>query len=398
MPHNGIQEILVVWGIPGLLLFVWLIVEMFLQVKTKHKIKFINLIPALLVLVYTMFGQLITAGQVLLSLVIVYISLYVKFDVVGEYIEDDDKPARKTIISRIFSYIKHPTKLLSLLNACGFAKLFSDKFCIKFLFHNRVGVWPNLDNPKTFNEKLNWLKLNDRNPIYTTKVDKVKVKDYVAERIGNKYVIPSIAVWDSVDDIDLSIFPDQFVLKCNHAGGVIVCKDKSTFDVENAKKTLRKTLKRDYFYLSRCWPYKNVERKVFAEQYIQNKRGDESELIVYKVFVFNGKSKLIQVIQGDKTAHETIDYFDTKWNLLDLKQNYPNSKVHLEKPKALEEMLKLSNILSDGVPFVRVDWYIANGHLKFSEFTYYSDSGFAKFQPNEWDEKLGAWIKLPIDK
>ena len=399
VPHNGIQELVVVWGIPGLVLFGWFMVEMFLQAKKHHKIRLINLLPLILVSVDVMFGQLIRSGTTLLALLMVYISLYVKFDTVGEYTYDDDKPAKRTVITKAIEYLKHPVKILTFLNSVGFGWLFSDKFAIKFTYYKRMGVLPNLDNPKTFNEKLNWLKLNLRSPDQTTKVDKVKVKELVANRIGEEYVIPLLATWDRAEDIDISSLPEQFVIKCNHAGGVFICKNKSEFNVDLIKKKVAKLLKKNYFYPSRCWPYKNVERKVFAEEFVKNNSSEENtDLIVYKVFVFNGRSKLIQVIQNDKTPNESIDYFNTNWDLLNIRQNYKNSEVHVEKPEVLDEMLKLSNKLSDKVPFVRVDWYIVDGKLKFSEFTYYSDSGFERFYPDEWDEKLGKLIKLPIDK
>ncbi len=398
VPHNGIQEIVVAWGIPGLILFGWFIVEMFLQAKKHHKIRLINLLPFIVLLFDISFGQLIRSGKSMLALLMVYISLYVKFDTVGEYTYDDDKPAKRTVITKAIEYLKHPVKILTFLNSVGFGWLFSDKFAIKFTYYKRMGVLPNLDNPNTFNEKLNWLKLNLRTPDQTTKVDKVKAKELVAERIGEEYVIPLLATWDRAEDIDISSLPERFVIKCNHAGGVFICKNKSEFNVDLIKKKVAKLMKCNYFYGSREWPYKNVERKIFAEEFVKNNSSEENtDLIVYKVFVFNGRSKLIQVIQNDKTPNESIDYFNTNWELLNIKQNYKNSEVHVEKPEVLDEMLKLSNKLSDKVPFVRVDWYIVDGKLKFSEFTYYSDSGFERFYPDEWDEKLGKLIKLPIN-
>ena len=275
-------------------------------------------------------------------------------------------------------------------------KLMSDKLYLKMLYRLNLGKKLDFENPNTFNEKLQWLKIYDRNPQYTQMVDKYEVKKYIENKIGAEHVIPTLGIWNSFDEIDFDLLPNQFVLKCTHCGGVYICKDKSTWNTKEIAKKINISLRKNYFWHVREWPYKNVLPRIIAEEYIANDEQEykDNSLIVYKVFCFGGEPYLLQVIQNDKRKDETIDYFDTEWNLLDLKQNFPNSKVHLEKPQQLSRMLELSRNLSQGMAFLRVDWYIKNETLLFSEFTFYSDAGMAKFEPADWDEKLGEMIDL----
>lgn len=266
---------------------------------------------------------------------------------------------------------------------------------LKYFYHFKK--LPNLRNPKTFNEKLQWLKLHDRKEIYTDMVDKYEAKRYIAKRLGEEYIVPTYGVWDKFDDINFDELPEQFVLKCTHdCGGLVICKDKSKLDLEAARLKINKCLKHNYFWECREWPYKNVKPRIMAEEYIENsdEKYKDKSLIVYKVFCFDGVPQIIQVILNDKQSDETIDYFDANWELLKLKQNFPNSEERIEKPDCLNEMLDLSSKLSKNVPFLRVDWYIVAGNLLFSEFTFYSDAGVAKFEPEEWDYKLGTLIDL----
>lgn len=299
-----------------------------------------------------------------------------------------------SLLKKIVKYIKNPENIIVYLNYYKLGHIFPDKFFLKCLYKARMGKKLNLKNPQTFNEKLQWLKLYDRKPIYTTLVDKYEVKKYIAEKIGEEYIIPTLGVWDKFEDIDFESLPEQFVLKCTHdSGGLVICKDKSKIDVEAAKAKITKSLKRNYFWHGREWPYKNVKPRIIAEQFISD--GEHDNLIVHKVFCFNGKPYMMQVIQNDKQENESIDYIDTDWNLLDLRQNFPNSNNPLPKPKNLDEMLELSTKLSSGKAFIRVDWYIVKGQLYFSEFTFYSDAGTAAFHPDEWDYKLGEMVKFP---
>lgn len=295
----------------------------------------------------------------------------------------------------IKNYLRDPLKygILS-LSLRGYLRWLPDKTYLKWNYWANTKKRLNLKNPKTFNEKLQWLKLYDRKPIYTTMVDKYEVKKYMAERIGEEYIIPTLGVWDSPEEIDFDSLPDQFVLKVTHdSGGLVICRDKSKLDIDAAKAKLARSLKRDYYKQSREWPYKDVPHRIIAEKYMQD--GDKMSLPVYKVFNFGGEPKLIQSIQNDKTAEETIDYFDCQWNVLKMRQNFPNSEIPLGKPENLEIMLELSGCLSKGFPFLRTDWYTINGKLYFSEFTFYSDAGMASFEPASWDQKLGEWLVLP---
>lgn len=276
-----------------------------------------------------------------------------------------------------------------------FVKMIPDKLFLKL--HYRISCRKKLDlkNPVGFNAKLQWLKLYFHRDIFTRMVDKYEVKSIVSDRIGEKYVIPTLGVWDKFEDIDWDMLPNQFVLKCTHdSGGLVICRDKSTLDIEAAKKKINKSLRRNYFYLGREWPYKNVPRRIIAEKYMENPQNEN--LDVYKVFTFSGEPRIIQTIQNDKTSSETIDYFDPQWNLLDMRQDYPNSEVPLKQPESLTKMLELARELSDGLPFVRIDFYEINGEVFFSEFTFYSDCGFARFTPSSWDNILGEWVILPV--
>ena len=277
----------------------------------------------------------------------------------------------------------------------GLGRLIPDKLWIQIKYFQWFKKLPNLKNPQTFNEKLNWLKLYDRRPEYTTMVDKYEAKKYVSDLVGSEYVIPTLGgPWNSFDEIDFDSLPEQFVLKTTHdCGGVVICKDKNTFDKNKAKVFLEKHLKNNYYLTCREWPYKNVKPRIFAEAYMKD--GENDFLPVYKIMCFSGVPKIIQTIQNDKQPNESIDYFDTEWNLLKLKQNFPNSENPLSKPEKLAEMLEIAKVLSKGKNFIRVDLYVINEEIAFSEHTFYSDAGLAKFHPEGWDEKLGNWIVLP---
>ena len=272
-------------------------------------------------------------------------------------------------------------------------RIFSDKVAIKIKYRLEMKRKLNLKNPKTFNEKLNWIKLYYRKPIMTTMADKYEVKKYVSDIIGPEYVIPSIAIYDKWDDIDFDSLKAPFVMKTTHSSGVIaVVKDKESFDYETTKKKFNKSLKQNYFYSCREWPYKNIKPRIIIEQFVKDDK--EDNLPVYKFFCFNGEPYLVQTIKNDKTSYETIDYFDMDWKFLKLKQNFENSEVPLSKPSNFEDMKELAAKLSKGFPFVRVDLYSVNGRIYFSEFTFFSDAGYHQFYPDEWDQILGEKIKL----
>ena len=290
--------------------------------------------------------------------------------------------------SSIVQVAKHPW-MSPLLRLC------SDKmyFRIKW-FARRMPYRLNLKNPQTFNEKLQWIKLYDRNPLYTTLVDKYRVKKYVEEIVGAEHVIPLLGAWDRVEDIEWDKLPNQFVLKVNHdCGGQVICKDKSKLDKEATIIKLNKAFSRNYYYEGREWPYKNVQPKVFAEAYMEDEYG---ELRDYKFFCFDGEVKAMFIATDRTKETETcFDFFDAEFNHLPFTQGHPNAKVQPAKPKGFEEMKTLAAKLSKGIPEVRVDFYDVNGQVYFGEFTFFHFGGMVQFRPLEWDYKFGSWISLP---
>ena len=273
-------------------------------------------------------------------------------------------------------------------------KIIPDSIWIQIKFLQHFGRICNLKQPETFNEKMQWLKLHDRKQVYSSMVDKYSVKEIVADKIGEKFVIPAVGgPWKTFDEIDFNQLPQQFVLKTTHdCGGVVICKDKSKLDTAAAERFLKRHLTIDYYMTTREWPYKNVVPKIFAEEFVEDK--GNAVLPVYKILCFEGRPQIIQTIQNDKTPYETVDYFDVNWNRLNMRQNYPNSPILLQKPEKLDEMLSIAEKLSEGMHFIRIDLYVINGEIKFSEFTFYSDAGLAQFEPADLDAKLGQLIKL----
>lgn len=271
----------------------------------------------------------------------------------------------------------------------------ADRLYLKILYRNRMHKLLNLDNPQTYNEKLQWLKLYDRNPLYTTLVDKYAVKLYVAEKIGAEHVIPTLGVWDRFEDIDFDALPEQFVLKCTHdSGGLVICRDKSEFDREKARNIMNHGLHRKYYLNTREWPYKNVKPRIIAEQYMEDESG--YELKDYKFFVFDGTMRAM-FIATDRTAKtETcFDFFDRDFKHLPFTNGHPNAAHALKKPENYEQMIALAEQLGKGLPQARIDLYNIRGEIYFGEITFFHWSGFKPFVPEEWDYTFGSWIKLP---
>ena len=275
-----------------------------------------------------------------------------------------------------------------------FARLLPDDVYLKWIFPARVGYPLDLKNPKTFNEKLQWLKLYDRRPIYTTMVDKYAVKKYVADIIGEEYIIPTLGVWDRPEDIEWDKLPNQFVLKCTHdSGGLVICHKKSDLDIESATRKLKNSLNTNFFLAAREWPYKDVPARIIAEQYMVDESG--YELKDYKFFCFDGKPQYVQV-DFDRFMEHKRNIYDMQWAFINLQIEYPNDPNRIiEKPLNFEKMKEIASVLSEGVPHVRVDLYNVNGHIYFGELTFFHGSGFEHFVPREWDKNLGALINLP---
>lgn len=269
-----------------------------------------------------------------------------------------------------------------------------NKMYIQCMFRLRVHRKLDLNNPQSFNEKLQWIKLYDHNPLYTILVDKYSVKSYVSNTIGNEYVIPLLGEWDRVENIDWNKLPNQFVIKCSHdCGGMVICKDKSKLNVEEAIEKLKLAFNKNYYYQSREWPYKNVKKKLFAEAYMEDEFG---ELRDYKWFCMDGVPKALFIAQGrQKETETTFDFYDADFNHLPFTNGHPNANEPIDKPKGFDKMKELAAKLSKGIPQVRVDFYDVNGHIYFGEFTFFHWGGMMPFVPEEWDYTFGSWIKLP---
>ena len=279
-------------------------------------------------------------------------------------------------------------------------RIIPDTPYVKYKYYTSFGKKLNLDSPKSFNEKIQWLKLYDHRDEYITFVDKIEVKNYVDNLLGAGHTIPTLGVWDDVNDIDLDSLPDQFVLKCNHdCGSVFVCRDKKTIDWEKVKRKLSSSLKRNYYWGSREWPYKNVKPKVFAEQYMKDSDSDQDSGITdFKFFVFNKKIKMLYVSRGlEKHTTARISFYDLEGNELPFhRKDYRPIGEPLTLPRNYDEMLRICQTLADAVnnDFVRVDLYSINGNTYFSELTLYPCGTGIPFEPEEWDDKCGDLLTL----
>ncbi len=271
-----------------------------------------------------------------------------------------------------------------------------DRLWIQLKYRIFFGRFCDLNNPQTYNEKLQWLKLYNRKPEYTQMVDKYEVKKYIADLIGEEYIIPTLGVWDRFEDIDFDKLPNQFVLKCTHdSGGLVICQDKSKLDIVAARKKINKSLNRNYYYMHREWPYKDVKPRIIAEQYMVDESG--YELKDYKWFCFDGEPKALFIatdrgVEGEETK---FDFFDMEFNHLPFTNGHPNAGREIAKPQGFEEMKQLAAKLSQNIPHIRVDFYDINGKIYFGELTFYHWSGLTPFEPEEWDYTFGSWIKLP---
>lgn len=276
-----------------------------------------------------------------------------------------------------------------------------DSVMLRIMFRLRMGKKLNLKNPQTFSEKLQWLKLYDRKPEYTTMVDKYAVKEHVANIIGGGYIIPTLGVWDKPEDIEWDKLPNRFVLKTTHGGGgtgVVICKDKATFDKQEACKKLNESLKIDIYTLLKEWPYKNVPRRIIAEQYMEDnsqKPNVKKDLPDYKFFCFNGEPKYCQVITG-RNDKMCIDFFDKDWHHQPFHEpkNYPFADVEPQRPNNYEQMWNAARELAKDKDFSRIDFYQIQDNVYFGEITFYPTSGFGGFNPENYDEILGKMITL----
>jgi len=294
--------------------------------------------------------------------------------------------------------ISYATDLFRDIYEC--IKVLDDKEFLQIMFKARMGYELNLENPRTLCEKIQWIKLYDRKPLYTKMVDKYEAKKYVGDLVGEQYIIPAYGVWDSFDEIDFDQLPKEFVLKWTHdSGSLVVVEDKDKMNKAAVKERMHATEGINYFYFGREWAYKNVKPRIIAEKYINSLGKRDS--IEYKVSCLNGKVECITICQG--IAHSTLDVrtndsYDTEFNHMPWYAYYKNSKHGFEKPKQWEELIEISEKLATGIPYLRVDFYVIDGQIYFGENTFYSWGGYIDFQPSEWDLKAGDCLILPKEK
>lgn len=270
---------------------------------------------------------------------------------------------------------------------------------LSYKFKQKMGYPMDWKNPKTFNQKLQWLKVYDRNPLYTTLVDKYEVKKYVSDKIGDQHIIPTLGVWDKFDEINFDSLPDQFVLKCTHdSGGLVIVRDKSKFDKESAREMFRVALNRNPYSVTREWPYKNVKPRIIAEQYMEDEN-DAAGLTDYKFFCFNGKPEMLYVSQGlEDHSTASISFFDMEGKSMPFhRSDFKPIGGEITLPSNFKQMKETASKMAKevGCPFVRIDLYSVRGQMYFSEVTFSPCSGMLPFEPKEWDYTLGGWIKLP---
>lgn len=297
------------------------------------------------------------------------------------------------ILKKTLEYLKKPKKILIYLDNKKIIKL-SDKKYLETIYEIMLNKKLNLKEPKAFNEKLQWLKLYDRNPEYTKMVDKYEAKEYVSSIIDKEYISKTFGIYNNFEEINFDELPNEFVMKCTHdSGGVIICKDKASLNIKEAKKKINKSLNTNYYRLGREWPYKNVKPRIIIEELLKDVNNED--LIDYKFMCFNGRVKCSFVCLNRRSKEGlNVDFYDLQWKKMPFERHYANSAITLEKPKNYEKMIELAEKLSKNIPFVRVDFYDINGKIYFGELTFYPGSGFEEFTPDSWDYELGSWLKL----
>lgn len=301
-----------------------------------------------------------------------------------------------SLLAKLKKKLKNPWTIADSLARRGYFDRMSDQMYLKIVYRARMGEKLNLKNPVSFNQKLQWLKLHDRRGEYPAMVDKQLAKEYVSGRIGAEYIIPTLGVWNSFDEIDFDALPDRFVLKCTHdSGGLAICRDKNSFDRAAVREKIERSLRRNFYLHGREWPYKEIKPRIIAEEYMEN--SDGSDLSDYKLHCFNGKMKLVLVCR-DRYSDDglTEDFFSETWEHLPIRRpTIPNSKREIPCPETFQKMIALAEELSAGIPFLRVDFYEISGRIYFGELTFFPASGMSRFVPDEWDNIIGGWINLP---
>lgn len=300
------------------------------------------------------------------------------------------------MLKKIFKACKNPKLIIKYLLNNRIFRLLPDDTYLSIKYKVVTGKKLTLKNPKSFNEKIQWLKLHDRKPEYTQMVDKYEMRKYISTIIGEEYLIPLLGVYDSFEEIDFEALPNQFVLKPNHTSGdVFLCKDKSKINYAELKQKVNRWLKENYFWIHREWPYKNIKPRIVCEKFMVDKSGNG--LTDYKVMCFNGQIKCTFVcLNRASQSGLNIDIYDADWNPMPFERPlHPNSGSIISKPKNFDKMLEISKKLSKSMAFVRVDFYEVNGKLYIGELTLYPGSGLEPFSPDSYDNILGSWLALP---
>lgn len=293
---------------------------------------------------------------------------------------------------KIISNRETRLKILNMLS------IIPDKMMLQIEYRIRLGKKLDLKKPKTFTEKLQWLKLYNRKDIYTTMVDKYKAKAWISTIVGEEFTVPTLGVWDRFEDIDFSTLPSSFVLKCTHdSGSIVVCDDKKKLDMNALKKHFHFHLKNDEYILGREWPYKNVPRKIICEPLLTDMNaGLGSTIKDYKFFCFNGIPK-VMYISNDRGDDPRTDFFDMDFKHLSIRMKDPNADIPPNKPECFDTMKQISEKLAKGIPHLRVDFYVVNNKPYVGELTFFHNSGFTAIQPDKWNRRMGDWIKLPVN-
>ncbi|NLO37238.1 MAG: glycosyl transferase [Clostridiaceae bacterium] len=287
--------------------------------------------------------------------------------------------------------IGHPDDLVRGFANHGYFDWMPDEMYLKTMYRNHMGFRLNLKNPRRFSEKLQWLKLHDRNPLYTQIVDKYAVRDFIRDRIGDEYLIPLVMVCESVDDINWDALPAAFALKCTHGSGFnIICGDKSKLDIKDAKRKLKKWMRINWFYQGREWPYKKVTPKIICEKFMSETKNPPDD---YKVMCFGGVPRYIQLHKGRFVAHQ-MEIFDVNWNRIPLGSKFIQVDQPTPKIEILDQLLDVAKKLSQGFRFVRVDLFVVDSKIYFNELTLYDGSGFLRFNPDEYDFSFGDLIDV----
>lgn len=297
-------------------------------------------------------------------------------------------------MKKVIKYLKNPKLIIIYLMNKNFFFFLSDKLFLKWKFKILMGYKLDLNNPQTFNEKLQWLKLYDRKPTYTKMVDKYEAKEYVKNIIGEEHIIKTLGIYNSFEEIDFEKLPNQFVIKPTHTSGdVYICTDKSNINYKELENKIKKWLKRKYFYIHREWPYKNVKPRIIIEEYLSDLK--EGSLLDYKIFMFNEKLAYF-LICSDRNTNLKFTFFDKNGKFINMTQDGEPNDKKLSLPDNYKEMVAMAKRISKGTIESRIDFYDINGKIYFGEITFFASAGFGKFEPNEWDKKIGDMLKLPM--